>query len=387
MQKNTLTRKEVGKDDYVLVKVKLSEFLINSSAMSEDLKHFADSFLKRIRDFVQAEKLKLQRLPKWVRAAHVRFAKLQRSAVFMFEDSPSKQDSCSYYGDVWSDLQFFLELPEYIPLSASLRARPFRNGIVIIIGEYVAEGKVVFNIKGIYPALFNVGYMHYHGPIALLNIFIQHTPLGEEVSAIRFIPFALYVHDKDIKKAIASFDTFWDRCTPHLQDTLRKIHFSEMGDYYQSIDQLQSSVLMSKKRSVIVFGKESDAKSRRELLQIRDYLRKSYDAYMLRDLPKNPSMSLEEKVKLWSSASKFSVMIDRLPSGHLVEYPYLKNTRVILALLRQKGKKSTAMVEDNSVDFPFIKTIEFGESPFEVLDIAVDWAEAYVKKRAGEKAR
>jgi len=74
-------------------------------------------------------------------------------------------------------------------------------------------------------------------------------------------------------------------------------------------------------------------------------------------------------------------MIDRLPSGHLVEHPYLKSSRVVLALLRPKGEKSTAMIEDNTLDFPFIKTFEFSDSPFEVIDAAIKWAEEFVKKR------
>lgn len=347
---------------------------------------FAVSFLERIRDFAKAKKLALQRLPGWVRATHVRYAQLKRSTIFVFEDSSPGKDSFTDCGTVWSDLQFMLELPEYVPLSASIRA-PSAPKILSIHGSYSEEGKTTLNIVGLYPALFTVGYVHYHSPIGLFNIFVTHTPLGEEVSAIRFLPFALYVHGMDIDNALTDFDAFWDKCTPHLQNTLQFIHDSKSGDYYESIELLERSILMSKERSVIVYGKESDTSSRRELLQVRDYLGRSYDAYRLRDLPKNPSMSLEEKVKLWSSASRFCLMIDRLPSGHLVEYPYLKSTRAVLAMLRQKGKKSTEMIEDNSIDFAFVKTFEFCESPFEVIDSAVEWAEAYVGKRTDEKTR
>jgi hypothetical protein len=121
----------------------------------------------------------------------------------------------------------------------------------------------------------------------------------------------------------------------------------------------------------------------RELFRVRDYLiAKDYDAYLLRDLPEHPSMSLEEKVKLWSLASRFCVMIDREPSGHLVEYPYVKSVRAILALLRPESKGSTYMIGDDQItDFGYINVFDFKNSPLEVIDIAIAWAEELVKKR------
>jgi hypothetical protein len=43
---------------------------------------------------------------------------------------------------------------------------------------------------------------------------------------------------------------------------------------------------------------------------------------------------------------KFAVMEDSVASGHIAEFEYCKNNRVILALLRQKGKGSTWMIGD-----------------------------------------
>ena len=71
---------------------------------------------------------------------------------------------------------------------------------------------------------------------------------------------------------------------------------------------------------VIVLGSyEEPHKS--ELLQIRDSLRQlKFDAHLIEDLPETPLMSLPDKVRFWTSASRFSVMIDRNPSGHLTEF-------------------------------------------------------------------
>lgn len=345
--------------------------------MPTSLQLFAKNFLERIRDFVNSDKLIIERLPKWVKSANVKIAKLNDSTIFLFEDSPKDGDSFIDCGGVRSDLQFFLELPEYVPKAASFKT-PHGRGLIILHGEYGKDKKVVFNINSSDSALFNVGYVSYHSPLAIVNIFIQLS-FGGDVLATRFVPFAIYVHDRDF----FDFENFWDKCTPHIQNTLRAIHHSEAGDYYQSTKERISGVLVGKEKSVIVFGKDSDPEMLRELLRIRDYLiAKDYDAYLLRDLPEHPSMSLEEKAKLWSLASRFCVMIDREPSGHLVEYPYIKSVRAILALLRPKGSGSTYMIGDEQVtDINYINIFEFQHSPLEVINDAITWAEKLVAAR------
>lgn len=346
--------------------------------MSKPARSFAINFLTRIRGFVNSEKLIIERLPKWVKSANVKIAKLNNSNLFLFEDSPKDSDLFVDCGEVKSDLQFFLELPEYVPKAVVFRA-PCSRGLIILHGEYAKDKKVVFNVTSSdargRSALYNVGYIPYHSPLAIVNIFIQLS-VSNDILAIRFVPFAIYVHDKDF----VDFEDFWDKCTPHIQNTLRFIHDSEAGDYYQLTKERKSAVLVGKERSVIVFGKDSDPKMRNELYRVRDYLvAKDYDAYLLRDLPEHPSMSLEEKVKLWPLASRFCVMVDREPSGHLVEYPYLKSVGAILAVLRPKGRGSTYMIEAERS--PDIKIFEFKSSPLEKLDTVMTWAEEMVEEK------
>ncbi len=318
------------------------------------------------------------KLPKWVGSARVKIAWINNSVICLFEDSPDDKDVFIDCGSVKSDVQFLLGLPEYMPNAASFRAPDKLDGkLLILVGEYGKDKQVIFNIISPNSALFNVGYTIYHSPLAIFNIFIQLS-FQNIIWAIRFVPFALYIHEKDL----IDFETLWNKCTLHIQDLLRATHNSELGNYCQSADAPKSAILAGKERSVIVFGKYTDPEIN-ELLQIRDFLRtKGYDAYLLRDLPEHPSMSLEEKVKLWSLASRFSVMVDREPSGHLVEFPYLKENRVILALLRPKGKASTYMIGNESiVDINYICIFEFEKSTLEVINAAIKWAEELVKKR------
>ena len=348
--------------------------------MSEQI-FFAKKFLKKIRRFVALEEMKTERLPKWVTSAKVSFSKLNNSNIFFFVDSTDKRDSFANYGKIKSDIQFFLDLKEYTPTGFSLKA-PQGSGLLILSGEYDQEKKTDFDIKSSNSALFNAGYIPYHSPLAIINIFINLKNRENELTATRFIPFAIYVHDNDL----IDFEQFWRKCTPHIQETLLAFQYSEIGDYYQSLTKLITSVLLNKEKSVLVFGKDSDPELLNELLLVKNYLKtKNYDAYLLKELDEHPSMSNERKMKHSALSSRFCVMIDRSPSGHIAEYICIKSVEEILAFLRPKGKGSTWMIGDASLtDINYIKLFEFENSPLEVLDFAIAWAEDFMKKRIKE---
>lgn len=295
----------------------------------------------------------------------------------MFEDSSSNSDEYNYYGEVRSDIQFLLNLPEFVPKSSCFKAPTKANGgMIILFGEYGKDKQVIFKIPH-QLSLFNVGYVGYHNPLALINIFVVLCP-ENKILATRFIPFAIFVHAKDFN----DFEGFWKRCAPHIKDILRLIHDSEIGDFYQFQEERKKVFLITKEKSVIVLGRYTEPEMQ-ELLQVRDYLRsKGYDAYLIKDLPELPMMSNEEKVRLWTISSRFCIMIDREPAGHIAEFQILKEQRTILALLRPKGKRSTYMIGDEHlVDYRYINLFEFENSPLEVLDLAINWAENLVKER------
>jgi hypothetical protein len=100
-------------------------------------------------------------------------------------------------------------------------------------------------------------------------------------------------------------------------------------------------------------------------------------------------MSNEDKVRLWTIASRYCVMVDRSASGHIAEFMILKEQRSILALLRRLGSGSTFMIGDAAlVDANYIRILEFENSPIEVLNEAIDWAEgvARIRSEAYDKA-
>ena len=71
-------------------------------------------------------------------------------------------------------------------------------------------------------------------------------------------------------------------------------------------------------------------------------------------------------------------------SGHIAEFEYCKNNRVVLVLIRQEGKGSTWMIGDAPlVDVNYIRSFEYGERNLhDVLVEASKWAESFLQRRS-----
>lgn len=368
----------------VLAGIILSIILLRRIQMKGvDTMNVAQKLLGKIREAVKDKKLDMKRLPVWVKYAKITWVKISNSYIILFEDSSSNVDVYKDEGIVNSDVQFFMNIPKFIPTGACLNAREEKDGGLMILGGSYTDRKFTHLALKFGVALFNINYIQYHSPIALQNLFIQLSTdyKSEEkgdISAIRFIPFAIYIHIDDM----SDFNSLWRKCTPHIIDSLEAFHNSEQGTYYSNQLKIYNTLSATKKESVIVLGKDTGTELS-DLIQVRDYLiGMGYDAHLIKDLPEPPMISIEEKVEFWCGASRFCVMIDKEPAGHIAEYVYLKNQRTILAFLRQKGKGSTRMIGDvDQVDINYFKSFEFDNTPLEIIDLAVRWAEDHIRKR------
>jgi len=349
----------------------------------------AADFLSRIRGLVNIAGLDPARLPRWVTAASVRLGRLPTSILVIFDDS-THRDTFHWLDAVKSDLQVFLECPEFQPVGAALLANKKRDaGLVVVSGTYGKDKRTVLDMVTERTSLFDAGIAGYHAPTALMNVFVRLAAAASAAppelqaamtDAMRFVPFALYVHESDIADA----DALWGRCRDLMLDVLQSTVASELGDHYASLplDRPFEALRASKEKTVIVLGKGSGPELS-ELCVVRDYLRsKGYDAWLVMDFPDYPSMSDQEKVAHWTNAARFSVMVDRTPSGHILEYGMLMWQRNVLAVLRPKGRRSTYMIGDaHGVDVNHIKEFEFEQSPLECLDEAIQWAEMFIQLR------
>lgn len=95
-------------------------------------------------------------------------------------------------------------------------------------------------------------------------------------------------------------------------------------------------------------------------------------------------MNFQEKAKYWTIASRFCILNDEIASGALDEYEYLKSQQTITAILRPEGDYPSAMAHGEHQRLRYFELFEYEESPLEVVDEAVEWAENLVQERMGE---
>lgn len=349
-------------------------------AFSEDsARDVIEAFLSNLRQAVTQRSLSKARLPGWLRAAKVRIGWVNYSLVAVFEDA-TQADIYEIRGPVGADMVVLLNTGNFAPSGVCFKARP-GEGFIMLLGQYGESSRVPLHLGGERLALFDCGYAGYHGPRALFNLFLQHSLVGAEADpvATRFVPFALYIHQRDATDPAR----VWHLCEQHLTDLLVAIHNSEVGDFYERLQSRVTTLALNKRTSVIVLGRDSGPELE-ELIGVRDYLRaRGYDAGLIKDFAEIPMMSNEEKVRAWTISSRFCVMVDRIPAGHIAEYMMLRGQRSILAILRPLGSRSTYMIgDDQLVDVNFIRVFEFDQTPLSVLADAIDWAEKIALERA-----
>lgn len=384
----------------------------------EVVEKIARIMLKYAREYANSSGLDPRRLPDWVKSAKVVVGKVYETYVFLFQPSLTNEDIVIYKGEIKSDLHLFLELPDPTARNRPVRiippmgTVPGNEGVILIGGGEIGEERTTFTLdrpliplsgwtltkregrgrilfrgggKEITkiildftgpPEMFDLSKEEVHAPIFLVNFFMRYRPKG--VVAAGFIPFAAMIHENDF----AFNERIFDICRLRVEDALNYTHNTPIGDYYEFKSVRKDILRVTLENSVIVLGSYKD-RWKQELEQVRDYLKtEGYDAALLEELPDHPMWSQQEKANFWTSAARFCIVIDRGPSGHLTEFEILKKNRTITALLRPKQGGSTWMIGDEPlVDYNFIRIFKFENSPLEVLDEVVRWAESLVRER------
>jgi hypothetical protein len=343
------------------------------------------SILSSIRQTIERQGLDTRRLPGWLISAKIRTGWINNALVAVLEDSPG-DDTFLPRGLVHSDSAILLDIPDFLPKGAILdvlkygRTDPQKartNRIILMLAEN-PTGTVLSMGTDQKTSFLNVGYGGYFSPHGMMNMFLQWKPGSLQFPlSMRFIPLALFIHEDDLEDT----DSLIDKCVPYILNSLQEIHDTPKGDHYASINRRLQTFGLNHDTGVIVLGSYA-VKEVGELLQIRDALRnKNFDAHLIEDLPETPLMSLPDKVRHWTGASRFSVMIDRKPSGHLNEYEILKHQETILALLHRRDSGSTRMIGVESLNYRFIQDFEFDASPLEAVEAATEWANSFAEER------
>jgi len=238
------------------------------------------------------------------------------------------------------------------------------------------KGIVLFRIRGGHLFAYNKKLMASNfGRHVIFNIYVQREYSDGSIVS-RYVRYTeLYPSKNELftpVKAVAN-------ARKDLEDYLNIVRSKEFGPAVQKYVRIGDAVHQLKQNSVVILGKDTPL-----LRRIKDELSTlKYNAFSVKEEPDIPGQSPEEKVKLYTLMSKFAVMEDSVASGHIAEFEYCKNNRVILATLRQKGKGSTWMIGDAPlVDVNYIKSFEYNERNLHsVLIEATKWAESFIQRR------
>lgn len=345
-------------------------------------KKLAARLLKEVRAEISHLTLERDKLPGWVNTSSVRFGWMWDTLIFAIEDSTFSDDEFKSLGAVYADTVVLLNCKNFkptgfaIPVSKDIRE--------VIFGSYEhdddysrgSEPKIVLEEDS---AFLACGLVQGHGPIIATG-FCYMTKGSDGPKSMRMVPVVLYLTWQDnLINQDRTVDFFKKRLIAYVQE----MHMSAAGSDLKTLRQRDEAIESTKQETVIVLGSYK-APHLDELLTVRDYVRtRKYDGKLIRDFSDLPGMSPPQKAEMWMAAARFSVMVDRDPSGHLIEYSVSEKQKSVLCLLRKQGQRSTSMIADHVEELAFVRIFEFNNSPLEVLDAALDWAEDYVTRRSG----
>lgn len=144
----------------------------------------------------------------------------------------------------------------------------------------------------------------------------------------------------------------------------------------------RANTILENSDSVLILGKDTDS-GLEKLKKIALELEKlGYFTYIIKEQPNKIGESVIQKVLRYAVKSKFIVVENSEPSGHLYELPHVtKMAESVTIILQEEGKGATWMFEDSYKKFIYWKKFLYIPSEFEEkIQIAVNWAEEYIKE-------
>jgi hypothetical protein len=105
-----------------------------------------------------------------------------------------------------------------------------------------------------------------------------------------------------------------------------------------------------------------------------------YYTYIIKEQPDRTGEGIVQKVMRFALSSKFVVIENTEPSGHLYEFPHVaKAAECVTVVLQEEGRGATWMFEDAYAKHKHWHKIEYQADALEdAVRQAVAWAEAFI---------
>jgi len=150
-----------------------------------------------------------------------------------------------------------------------------------------------------------------------------------------------------------------------------------------SFDQVwrRANSILQNSDSVLILGKDNGA-ALEKLKKISSTLeQRGYYTYIIREQPDRLGESLIQKVLRYALSSKFIVVENSEPSGHLYELPHVaKLAECVTVVLQEEGTGATWMFEDAFFKHRNLKRFSYRTDNLEAVLIgATEWAEKFFR--------
>jgi hypothetical protein len=143
----------------------------------------------------------------------------------------------------------------------------------------------------------------------------------------------------------------------------------------------RANSILENSDSILILGKDT-GDSLDKLKRIQSAVEElGYYAYIIKEQPDKLGESIIQKVLRYALSSKFIIIENSEPSGHLYEIPHVtKMAESVSIILQAENEGATWMFEDAYFKHNYWKKFTYSDSTLEkVLKESIDWAEEFVK--------
>ena len=146
----------------------------------------------------------------------------------------------------------------------------------------------------------------------------------------------------------------------------------------------RANSILENSDSVLLLGKDTGVglKLLKKIqANLEDY---GYYVILIKEQPDKLGESIIQKVLRYALSSKFVIIENSVPSGHLYEIPHVaKMAECVTVLLQEKGKGATWVFEDGYFKNNAWKKFSYSKATLDIeLKKAVSWAENFSRKFA-----
>jgi hypothetical protein len=144
----------------------------------------------------------------------------------------------------------------------------------------------------------------------------------------------------------------------------------------------RANSILENSDSILILGKDT-GDSLDKLKRIQSFIEElGYYAYIIKEQPDKLGESIIQKVLRYALSSKFIIIENSEPSGHLYEIPHVtKMAESVSIILQAENEGATWIFEDAYFKHNHWKKFSYTDSALEkVLKESIDWAEEFIKK-------